>query len=123
MSFLRCSIIYTVTRMSCREYNLNKKQHAIELVFEGFELFTYSSRLLHKYRSRLTAKNQTATNPTLLACNQPCLPVSRRVRATALDAGRVLIGNKIMMTILKIFKLGGVSLVLCGMMEVTAMEG
>ena len=64
-----------------------------------------------------------ATNPTLLACNQPCLPVSRRVRATALDAGRVLIGNKIMMTILKIFKLGGVSLVLCGMMEVTAMEG
>jgi hypothetical protein len=42
MSFLRCSIIYTVTRMSCREYNLNKKQHAIEFVLEGFELFTYS---------------------------------------------------------------------------------
>ena len=34
--------IELVTRMSCREYNLNKKQHTIELVFEGFELFTYS---------------------------------------------------------------------------------
>jgi hypothetical protein len=36
------------------------------------------------------AKNQTATNTSLLACNQPRLPISLRVRATALDAGRVL---------------------------------